>query len=219
MTKAAASSICVIDFETTGLSPALGDRVIEIGAVIIEDGRPGPRYQALANPGFAVSAFIESYTGITNAMLANARPVEDVMRELAVFIGDRSVVAHNAAFDRRFLASELDRIGGYAPARFACSMLISRRLYPDAPNHRLGTLVRYRDIEHSGTFHRALADSEMTARLWLDMLDELETRHALHEPTFEFMQALSRQPKSSAFRFVERHVASARCVSAEVENE
>ena len=69
-----ANTVVVLDFETTGLSPGLGDRAIEIGAVRIEDGTVTARFQELMNPGQRVSGFIESYTGITNAMLANARP-------------------------------------------------------------------------------------------------------------------------------------------------
>ena len=67
--------VIVLDFETTGLSPQYGDRAIEIGAVLIENNRVIDRFQSLMNPGFRISSFIESYTGITNDMVAEAPPL------------------------------------------------------------------------------------------------------------------------------------------------
>ncbi len=191
-----AASLVVLDFETTGLSPDMGDRAIEIGAVLLRDGELVDRFQALMNPGFAVNAFIADYTGITNDMLADAPPCAEVMQAFARFLGEHPVVAHNASFDRRFLAAEFARIGKPVANHFACSMLIARRLYQDAPNHKLGTLVRHRAIHHDGTFHRALADAEMTARLWLAMLDDIRDGYACATPSFELMQQLARTPKT-----------------------
>jgi len=199
-----AHTVVVLDFETTGLSPDLGDRAIEIGAVLLEDGEVVDRYQSLMNPGFRINGFIESYTGISNAMLKTARPCEEVMAEFARFIGQHNLVAHNASFDRRFLDAEFLRIDEPPADRFACSMLISRRLYPDSPNHKLGTLVRHCQIPHDGTFHRALADSEMTARLWLTILDRIDEHYAVREPAFSLMQKLARVPKQSIDNFLAR---------------
>ncbi|MDX2367751.1 MAG: 3'-5' exonuclease, partial [Colwellia sp.] len=65
-----ANSLIILDFETSGLSPDLGDRAIEIGAVKLEKGKVVEQFQALMNPGRPVSSFIEGYTGITNKMLS-----------------------------------------------------------------------------------------------------------------------------------------------------
>jgi DNA polymerase-3 subunit epsilon len=81
MRQTCASSLIVLDFETTGLSPNMGDRAIEIGAVRLEEGVVVDRFQALMNPGKPVSAFIEYYTGITNRMLSKAAPCDEVMDE------------------------------------------------------------------------------------------------------------------------------------------
>lgn len=194
---AGADTLVVLDFETTGLSPDAGDRAIEIGAVLLRDGEPVDRFQALMNPGFAVSDFIADYTGITNDMLADAPPCHEVMRAFARFLGEHAVVAHNASFDRRFLVAEFTRIGRPVRNHFACSMLIARRLYQDAANHKLATLVRHRGIRHDGTFHRALADAEMTAGLWLAMLDDIRDAYALATPSFALMQQLARVPKTA----------------------
>jgi len=194
--------VVVLDFETTGLSPDRGDRVIEIGAVRLEGGRIRDRFQCLMNPGLRISPFIEHYTGISNAMLRTAPPCEEAMAACRDFIGDFDMVAHNASFDQRFLDAELQRIGRPRRGAFACSMLAARRLYPGAPNHKLGTLVEYRQLPHNGTFHRALADAEMTAHLWLDMLDDLAARYHLDAVSFAMMRDLTRLPKNSVDEFM-----------------
>lgn len=76
--KGRADTVVVLNFETTGLSPNQGDRVIEIGAVPIEQGKVTDRFQRLINPGFPINPFIECYTGITNKMLRNAPPGAEV---------------------------------------------------------------------------------------------------------------------------------------------
>jgi DNA polymerase-3 subunit epsilon len=155
------------------------------------------------NPGFRISGFIESYTGITNAMLRNAPPCGEVMARFADFIDGDNLVAHNASFDRRFLDAELAKIGKGCSGSIACSMLTARRILQDAPNHKLETLVRFLPIETDGTFHRALADSEMTAWLWLAMVDRIRDRYAIPEPTFSLMRTISRTCKAGVNRFLE----------------
>ena len=191
-----ADTVVVLDFETTGMSPDRGDRTIEVGAVRLEAGQVTGRFQSLMNPGIRINTFIKNFTGISNHMVRDAPCCESVMREFSAFIDGHDLVAHNASFDRRFLDAELSRIGHGHNGGFACSMLAARRVYPDAPNHKLGTLVDYRDIPTDGTFHRALADAEMTAALWLGMLDELRDRYALEHIAFPVMQSLTRVPRA-----------------------
>ncbi len=198
-----ADTVVVLDFETTGLSPNQGDRAIEIGAVRMVQGQVTDRFQELMNPGFRISGFIANYTGITNAQLRSAPPCEEVMDRFADFIGNDNLVAHNASFDARFLDAELQRLSRSYSGSFACSMLIARRLYQSAPNHKLGTLVEYKNIPTDGVFHRALADTEMTAKLWLVMLDELQTNHGIGSVPFPFMQKLGRTAKGAVQRLLE----------------
>ncbi len=200
----AADTVVVLDFETTGLSPGMGDRAIEIGAVRIDNGQVTERFQELMNPGQRISGFIESYTGITNGMLKGARPCSDVMRDFAEFIGGYNLVAHNASFDKRFLDAELQRIPVNYPGQFACSMLAARRIYQHAPNHKLGTLVAYKKFPVEGTFHRALYDSEMTAKLWLAMLGDIGQQYETSAIPFSLMQKLTRTPKHSVHALLER---------------
>lgn len=191
-----ADTVVVLDFETTGLSPNMGDRAIEIGAVRMEGGVVTERFQELMDPGVRISGFIESYTGITNQMLRNAPPCREVMARFADFIGNDNLVAHNASFDRKFLDSELTRIDRGYGGQMACSMLISRRIFQNAPNHKLGGLVDFLDLETDGIFHRALADSEMTARLWMALVNTIREDHDIPEPSFSLMQTISRTSKA-----------------------
>jgi DNA polymerase-3 subunit epsilon len=177
-------TLAVIDFETTGISPAGGARATEVAAVLVQDGRIVERYASLMNSGAWVSPFIEQLTGISNAMLADAPPAADVMREVHAFVAGRGLVAHNAAFDRGFWCAELARAGCaddagealHEASRFACTLLLARRLYPEAPNHRLGTLADWHDLPRSGRAHRALADAEVTAHLLLRIQRDVERR-------------------------------------------
>lgn len=192
-----ANTVIVLDFETTGLSPNQGDRAIEIGAVKLENGTIVDRFQSLMNPGFRVSSFIESYTGITNNMLASAPSCDSVMNDFADFIAGYNLVAHNASFDQRFLDAELHNISRGYLGNFGCSLLLSRRLTQQAPSHKLGDLVQYHQIENDGVFHRALADAEVTASLWLVLLDTLKREYAIDNPSFELMTRISKTPKGA----------------------
>jgi len=196
-----ADTVIVLDFETTGLSPACGDRAIEIGAVRLEKGRVTDKFQSLMNPGMHIDAFIESYTGITNGMLSNASSCKTVMKEFAEFIEDFNLVAHNASFDKKFLDSEMNNIKEKYCGDFACSMLIARRVYPDAPNHKLSTLVKHKNLPTDGTFHRALADADMTASLWLSLLDDIHEKYGSQSLGFTDMQKLSQVNKNSVPMF------------------
>ena len=173
------SPVAVLDFETTGLSPDHGDRVTEVAVVVVENGRLVAKFQSLMNAGVAIPSYIEHLTGISNAMIRSAPPSADVMCELAHFIEDIPLVAHNASFDRKFLDAEFARIRVRRKAEFICSMRVARRIYPTAPNHKLATLVSYARIPVSGQFHRALADAQMTAALWTQMQIELKRLHRL----------------------------------------
>ena len=174
------TTIAVIDFETTGMSPAQGARATEIAAVLVEDGQVVGRFQSLMNSGAWVPPFIEQLTGISNAMRQAAPPAREVMHELLQFTRGCPLVAHNAAFDRGFWAAEAALAGATPdPAhQFACTLLLSRRLYPSAPNHRLGTLARLHRLADHGRAHRALADALTTAHLLLRLQADVAERFA-----------------------------------------
>ena len=207
-------TIAVIDFETTGMSPALGARATEIAAVLVRDGRIVDRYASLMRSGAWVPPFIEQLTGISNRKLASAPPADQVMREVAAFTRGCGVVAHNASFDRAFWRHEHALAAGPGPSlarpddEFACTLLLSRRLYPEAANHKLGTLARLHGIVPTGRAHRALADAEVTAELWLRIHRDVERRYAASTP-FGLFCALQRAPRQGLDRCVARYFGSA----------
>jgi len=199
-------TIAVIDFETTGLTPEQGARATEIAVALVRDGCVVERYQSLMYAGVRVPPFIQDLTGITNAMIRQAPPAARVMAEAAAFVGACPLVAHNASFDQKFWDAELDRIGlgrvrGQA---FACSMLVARRLLPDAPNHKLGTLVNYLGLPAAGRAHRAQADADMAASLTLYLEQEIQRRFGLGSVTHALLVALQKAPRSRLQACVER---------------
>lgn len=180
----------------------MGDRSIEIGAVLIEDGQITQRFQQLMNPGIRIPLFIENLTGITNRMVADARKNAEVMNDFFDFIDGHNLVAHNASFDERFLRAEFKRIKKSFSGGIACSLLASRRIFQQAPNHQLATLADYKNLPSEGVYHRALADAEVTAHLWLSLLDELKERHQLTKPSFALMAQLCKTPKHQLLKLL-----------------
>lgn len=202
------SPIAVIDFETTGISPSMGDRATEVAIVITEQGRVVDRFQSLMNAGVRIPSFITQLTGITNDMVACAPPATTVMRDAARFVGEVPLVAHNASFDRRYWQAELALAGEPASHAFACTVLLSRRLYPQAPSHKLGSLVDYHGLPSTGQAHRALADAEMAAALLARMQHDLRTRWRVAEPSYTLLQTLQRCAKPKVGALLAQHAVA-----------
>lgn len=186
----------VIDFETNGLMPEQGGRALEVAAVLLQDGQVVGSWQSLMNPGTRVPGFITSLTGITPSMICTAPAPERVMAEIAEFVGDATIVAHNASFDRKFWQYELSRIGLAHQHEFLCTVLIARRLYPWAINHKLATLVDLHNIPVDGRHHRALADANMTARLFLRIQADLAELYQGAETAPSFLNTYQKTVKT-----------------------
>ena len=188
----------------------MGDRATEIAVVMVQDGKVVDRFQSLMNAGVRVSGFIEQFTGITNAMLAAAPPADKVMAEAARFVGSAPMVAHNAAFDRKFWIAELQRLDAQARNAFACTMLVSRRLYPQAPNHRLGSLVDYHSLPRFGQAHRAMADAEMAAALLGQIQQDMRARYGLDDAGHELLMKVQTCARNAVAAMVKSHAVPAR---------
>ena len=197
----------VIDFETTGISPGGGDRATEVAIVLLEGRRVVDRFQSLMNAGVRIPSFITQLTGITNAMVEGAPDAGRVMAEASRFVGAAPLVAHNAAFDRRFWQAELTRAGLAADHPFICTLLLSRRLYPLAPNHKLGSLIDYHRLPRTGQAHRALADAEMAAELLGQIRHDLQARHGVAGADHALLIALQRCAKTAVATLLARHAA------------
>ena len=201
--------IAVIDFETTGSSPGQGARATEVAIVLVEGGQVVGQFQSLMNAGVHIPPFITQLTGITNAMVADAPPAAEVMAQASRFVGDTPLVAHNAPFDRGFWQAELAHAGCDAPHPFACTVRLARRLYPEAPNHQLGTLARFHQLPSAGRAHRALADAQVTAALLLRIQQDLAERWGVADAGHGFLMALQACAKAQLPTFLHKHGAAA----------
>lgn len=195
-------TVAVLDFETTGLSPAMGDRATEIAIVLVRDGHVVDRYQSLMNAGCRIPGEVTALTGITNAMIAAAPPVAEVMRQAAQFVGVHPVVAHNAAFDRRFWQAELERLDIRSASAFACTLLLARRLYPKSHNHRLSTLVQMLGLPQAGRAHRAMADAEMTGHLWCRIRTDVCDAYAIRDVGHALLTRVQTTSRTQVPRFL-----------------
>ena len=164
----------VIDLETTGLSSE-HDAIIEIGAVRVGGGRIESCFETLVRPPGPgpLSSAIAALTGIEDAMLADAPSAQPALTAFAHWLGEAPAapwVAHNAAFDSRFLRRAFHAQWGRAPdAAVLCTQRLARRLLPRLGRYNLDHLCAHFGIANSAR-HRALGDARATARAWIELL-------------------------------------------------
>lgn len=161
------SDYCVLGTETTGLS-AYYDEVIEIGILKVRSGDVTDRYEQLIRPKYEIDGFITSLTGITNEMVADKPPIEDVKGDVLAFLENDIIVGHNTSFDIRFLAAGFqENINN----EYMDTMQFARKLYHDLPHHRLSDLSEYLNLTNNE--HRAIADCVTTMELYEAMKTEM----------------------------------------------
>lgn len=197
LTSSELREVVVLDFETTGLAPPAA-RVIEIGAVRLRDGKVCDTFHALTSPGCRLPPFITGLTGITDAMLHGKPAPEHVMPAFREFLGNAPLVAHNAAFDAKFLRAEMGRAGFVLNNPVLCTLRLARRLLPETPRHGLGNLALHLGITSDGA-HRALADAKVTSQVWLHLLG-IAAGIADSSLDLQFLQDLSKKPKAAIER-------------------
>ncbi|WP_429884290.1 3'-5' exonuclease [Geoalkalibacter halelectricus] len=161
--------VVVFDVETTGLSAQRGARVIEIGALALEEGQIVAEFHRLIDCGVPISAGARRVHGITAAMLRGHPDPSQVWPAFHAFIANTPLVAHNAPFDLSFLHAEFARLDQFAANPVHCTLKLSRRLLPHLPNHQLATVHRHLCGAPGADMvcHRALGDARMTAQVWL----------------------------------------------------
>ena len=162
----------VFDCETTGLWPRRGHRLIEIGAVAVENGAVAGEFTSLIDAGVNIPIEVQAIHGITDEMLEGQPKTEDLLPRFADFITGSILVAHNAAFDIGFLRHEFARLGMSLPHRHVCTLEMSRRCLPRLTDHTLEALYLHffpDDAAFLRQNHRALDDARMTAKIWLKM--------------------------------------------------
>lgn len=163
----------VMDTETTGLDPAEGHRIAEIGAVELENLLPTGRiYHQYINPERAMPREAEQIHGLSDNFLAGKPVFARIAPAFLEFIGEARLVIHNAAFDLRMLNAEFERLGHPAlpPSRALDTIEIARKRFPGA-QASLDALCRRFGIDNSGRQkHGALLDSELLAEVYLELM-------------------------------------------------
>lgn len=160
----------VVDLETTGGSSGGGDRITEIGAVTVAGGRVVDSYETLVNPERPIPTAVSRLTRITWDMVRAAPTIRDVASRVAEVLRGHVFVAHNAAFDWRFLSSELARYTGQQLlGERLCTVRLARAVVPNIRRRSLDALSAYYGIENHAR-HRAGGDALATARVLLRLL-------------------------------------------------
>ncbi len=160
----ATAEFLVLDTETNGLSGD-GCELTEVGAVLVGGGELHDRWESLVRTNAPLRRGIQRFTGITQAMVDGAPPLEEVLPPLAAQLQGRVLVAHNAPFDRRVLRQAFDRIGMEWPnPPVICTASLARKLLPLQRERRLTALADALGIDVE-VAHRALPDAETAARV------------------------------------------------------
>jgi DNA polymerase-3 subunit epsilon len=160
--------IAFVDLETTGGS-AFDDRITEIG--VVQLGPAGvSRWSTLVNPGQPIPPFIQSLTGITDAMVRDAPTFASLASDLFARLEGSLFVAHNASFDRGFLRTEFERAGFAFHPDVLCTVKLSRALWPHEKRHGLDALIERHTLEPLAR-HRALADADLLWQFWQRLHD------------------------------------------------
>ena len=156
----------VVDLETTG-GNAQHDRITEIAAVRIENGQEVARWSTLVNPCVRIPPFIQSLTGISDAMVESAPRFSEVAEPFQALLKDAVFVAHNVRFDHGFVLNELERIGIKLKTQTLCTVRLSRKLYPQHKGHGLDAIMQRHGLRTQAR-HRAMGDVDMVLQ-WLQL--------------------------------------------------
>lgn len=164
----------ILDFETTGFHPHK-DRIIEIGAVKVQGGEVVDTFHRRVNPGIKIPSFIQELTGLTDELLEDELSLEEVMPDFLPFYNDAILVAHNADFDMRFLNAALDECGylDYV-GEVIDTLQLAQILWPRESSYSLEALSIRRQLAHDQP-HQALSDAQVTAQLFLQLLEQAQS--------------------------------------------
>lgn len=170
--------LAIVDLETTGADPNR-DRITEVAVLLTEGERLVEQWSTLVNPGMPIPYRIQAFTGITDAMVAEAPDFEAVADEVRSRLMDAVFVAHNARFDYNFLRAAFERLGKAWVAPVMCTVKFSRALDPEFPRHGLDAIIE-RNGYAIDARHRALDDALVVWRFLSDALTRAEAARLQH---------------------------------------
>lgn len=169
----------VVDVETTGGRPEHGDRITEVAAVIVQDGRIVDRFATLVNPQRPIPPFITAITNITWEMVRDQPTFGEICAPLLERLEGRVFVAHNASFDWSFVSAEVARATGRRlEGSRICTVRLARRVLPQLPRRSLDWVTRHYGIEIEAR-HRAEGDAVATAHVLLRLLVDARRDHGV----------------------------------------
>ncbi|WP_167577451.1 ATP-dependent DNA helicase DinG [Ammoniphilus sp. YIM 78166] len=163
----------VVDFETTGNKAKDGDQIIQIGAVLMEDGDIISQFSSLVNPGIPIPTFIQQLTQIDDEMVKDAPTIDEILPQMLPLLDGAVFVGHNVYFDLGFLQQALAE-HGYLPFSGPTidTVELSRLLLPNQTGYKLTDLALELDVEHD-TPHQADSDALATAQILQSLLEKL----------------------------------------------
>ena len=165
------SPFVVFDIETTGFSKT-ECKIIEIGAVKVENGVITDHWSTFVNPGVHIPREITELTSITDSMVADALPFEAQIDDFIRFCDGCVMVAHNANFDMGFMKQKSKECGRSFDLPYLDTLILSRCMYPKLPNYKLDSICRHLNVI-LGHHHRAVDDADATAQAFVKMLAQL----------------------------------------------
>jgi DNA polymerase-3 subunit epsilon len=190
-------TFAVVDVETTGGRPYAGDRITEIAIVTVRGGAIAGVYETLVNPERSIPPFITRLTNISWEMVRDQAPFRDRCDEVLEVLDGSVFVAHNAAFDWRFVSAEVARARGRElTGRRLCTVRLARRLLPQLRSRSLDWVARHYGVEiEPGQRHRAAGDALATARCLLRLLDDARMHGCERWSELERFLAIANRPR------------------------
>ncbi len=195
----------ILDTETTGLDPKKGDRLVEIGCIEIYNRIPtGKEYHCFINPERDVPVEAQNVHGLSTDFLKDKPLFRKVAKDFLTFIGDDTLVIHNAQFDMGFLNFELERAGFpvLAMDRVVDTLALARRKHPAGPNNLDALCKRYGIDNSKRTKHGALVDSLLLAEVYVELLGERQAALGLQAKGAQTAQSVRMGKGKAAQRSV-----------------
>jgi len=206
----------VVDLETTGNSSKRGDKIIQLAAVVVENGKIVEQFSSYVNPEQSIPPFIEELTGITDDMVEDAPLFSSIAPKVLTLLDGAYFVAHNVLFDLSFLQEELTEAGYegfYGPV--LDTVELARILLPTADSYKLNDLA-YREGFNHDRPHQADSDALVTAELLLMMLERL---NGLPGTTLRQLLKLSGGLKSDISLLLDEYVLTRESTIEELSSE